>query len=203
MSTRHRQSASGSASGLRYIGVAAAIVIAVSVSIWVVVSPSSGGKDRAGADPSPPPTVTHSKATDKTVDDPAPASKPRPAPAPVERWKYRNQCPDTATACVDLKDKVTWLQKGGVVFYGPVPMEPGSTGAETPPGTFEVAYKDQHHISNEFNEPMPNSVFFAPGGIAFHEGSLTKGSHGCVHLTWRDSAYFFQNLPVGAQVVVF
>lgn len=106
-------------------------------------------------------------------------------------------------ACVDLRDKITWLQMGGVAFYGPVPMEPGSPGAETPPGTFQVEYKDQHHISSEFNEPMPNSVFFAPGGIAFHQGSLTKGSHGCVHLTWRDSAYYFNNLPVGAQVVVF
>lgn len=106
-------------------------------------------------------------------------------------------------ACVDLKDKVTWLQKGGVVFYGPVPMEPGSPGQETPTGLFQVQYKIKHHISNEFNEPMPNSVFFAPGGIAFHEGSLTKGSHGCVHLTWRDSAYYFDNLPVGSQVAVF
>lgn len=30
--------------------------------------------------------------------------------------------------------------------------------------------------------PMPYSVFFAPGGIAFHEGSLTEDSHGCVRL---------------------
>jgi lipoprotein-anchoring transpeptidase ErfK/SrfK len=49
---------------------------------------------------------------------------------------------------------------------------------------------------------MPNSVFFAAGGIAFHAGSLTSPSHGCVHLSDADSAIFFDSLAVGATVQV-
>ena len=44
---------------------------------------------------------------------------------------------------------------------------------------------------------------FAPGGIAFHGGSLTAWSHGCMHLTDANAHYYKEHLPVGAQVVVF
>ena len=50
---------------------------------------------------------------------------------------------------------------------------------------------------------MPWAVFFAPGGIAFHGGSLTTPSHGCVHLTDANAHYYNQHLPDGAEVVVF
>jgi lipoprotein-anchoring transpeptidase ErfK/SrfK len=50
---------------------------------------------------------------------------------------------------------------------------------------------------------MPWAVFFAPGGIAFHGGSLTTPSHGCVHLTDENAYYYNDHLPVGAEVVVF
>ena len=59
------------------------------------------------------------------------------------------------------------------------------------------------YISTEYNEPMPWAVFFAPGGIAFHGGSLTTPSHGCVHLTVPNAHYYNEHLPVGAEVVVF
>jgi lipoprotein-anchoring transpeptidase ErfK/SrfK len=50
---------------------------------------------------------------------------------------------------------------------------------------------------------MPYAVFFAPGGIAFHGGSLTTLSHGCVHLDIGSARYYYDHLPVGAEVVVF
>jgi lipoprotein-anchoring transpeptidase ErfK/SrfK len=52
-------------------------------------------------------------------------------------------------------------------------------------------------------EPMPYAVFFAQGGIAFHGGSLTRPSHGCVHLRIGSARYYHDHLPVGAEVVVF
>jgi hypothetical protein len=33
-------------------------------------------------------------------------------------------------------------------------------------------------------------VFFAVGGIAFHEGSLKSSSHGCIHLTMDAARYY-------------
>jgi L,D-transpeptidase catalytic domain len=115
-------------------------------------------------------------------------------------------CPPQATACVDLTRHITWLQSAGKVSFGPVRAEPGPPGSAhaTPTGTFHVSWKaGPTYISTEYNEPMPWAVFFAPGGIAFHGGSLTTPSHGCVHLTVANAHYYNEHLPVGAEVVVF
>jgi lipoprotein-anchoring transpeptidase ErfK/SrfK len=107
---------------------------------------------------------------------------------------------------VDLAAHITWLQSGGKVTFGPVRMEPGPPGTPhaTPRGTFHVSWKaGPDFISTTYREPMPWPVFFAPGGIAFHGGSLTRPSHGCVHLTVADARYYNAHLPIGAEVVVF
>lgn len=183
-------------------------MIGVAVSVWIVIAPTSHAdglaKDDAAASlvhkstppatatPTPTPRATHSKA--------APKSVPKPV---VSTWRYQNKCPEKALACVDLEHKVSWLQINGVVMYGPVRIEPGSPGQVTPKGIFTVSWKDKHHVSNEFDEAMPDAIFFAPGGIAFHVGSLTKGSHGCVHMTTRDANYYWNQVQVGATVAVF
>lgn len=118
----------------------------------------------------------------------------------------RRACPEAARACVDLKGHLTWLQSGGEVTYGPVRMEPGAPGtpSATPPGTFRVQWKaGPRFVSREYGDPMPWATFFAPGGVAFHGGSLTQASHGCVHLTTGNARYFQAHLPLGAEVVVF
>ena len=115
-------------------------------------------------------------------------------------------CPAAATACVDLTRHITWLQAQGKVTFGPVQMEPGKPGGQhpTPRGTFQVAWKaGPTYQSTIYHEAMPWATFFAAGGIAFHGGSLTDWSHGCVHLTNANAHYYNQHLPIGAQVVVF
>lgn len=115
-------------------------------------------------------------------------------------------CPAPATACVDLARHLTWLQSGGRVIFGPVRMEPGRPGSAhpTPRGTFAVSWKaGPTYRSTIYGDPMPWAVFFAPGGIAFHGGSLTTPSHGCVHLTVANAHYYNEHLPVGAEVIVF
>ena len=116
-------------------------------------------------------------------------------------------CPAAAVACVDLARHITWLQSHGKVSFGPVQMEPGKPGSgphATPAGTFQVQWKaGPDFMSNIYNEPMPWATFFAPGGVAFHGGSLTHWSHGCVHLTVANAHYYHEHLPVGAEVVVF
>jgi L,D-transpeptidase catalytic domain len=119
----------------------------------------------------------------------------------------QKDCPAAAVACVDLARHITWLQSDGKVSFGPVRMEPGKPGSgphATPTGTFQVQWKaGPNLISNIYNEPMPWAVFFAPGGVAFHAGSLTQWSHGCVHLTLADAHYYNEHLPIGAEIVVF
>jgi hypothetical protein len=134
------------------------------------------------------------------------ATPPVPVTQPALTALDRQDCPAAATACVNLAEKITWLQTNGKVSYGPVRMEPGTPGTvhATPTGTFNVAWKaGPTYMSTIYHELIPWAVFFAPGGIAFHEGSLTVSSHGCVHLMMADAYYYNQHLAVGAEVVVF
>lgn len=136
----------------------------------------------------------------------APQSTPAPPSALTLTQLDRQSCPATATACVDLARHLTWLQSAGQITFGPVQAEPGPPGSAhaTPRGTFHVSWKaGPTFISNIYHDPMPWAVFFAPGGIAFHGGSLAIPSHGCVHLTNQNARYYNAHLRVGAEVVVF
>jgi lipoprotein-anchoring transpeptidase ErfK/SrfK len=121
---------------------------------------------------------------------------------PVQADAATMPCSPAARACVDLGTQQAWLAHDGVVDYGPVPVATGLASAPTDPGTFHVTFKDLHHRSKEFhNAAMPYSVFFN-GGDAFHEGSLTVRSHGCVHLTWSAARTFYDTLQRGDVVQV-
>jgi hypothetical protein len=146
---------------------------------------AAGSSPGAGWAYAPPTLIGHA-----VVANPPAASAPLALTA-----EDRKDCPKAAAACVDLARHITWLQTGGRVSFGPVMMEPG---------TFQVSWKaGPTFVSDIYDEPMPWATFFAPGGIAFHGGSLTQWSHGCVHLTVANAHYYNQQLPIGAEVVVF
>ncbi|MGW5723786.1 L,D-transpeptidase [Amycolatopsis sp. NPDC003865] len=138
--------------------------------------------------------------TPSPIAEPAPlvrtttpaTSTPPPAPP----------CAVTTGACVSLAQRLAWLLRDGRVVRGPVPAGFGPPDQTTPAGSFHVVWKDREHTSSEYGTNMPNSVFFAAGGIAFHAGPLDAPSHGCVHLTDADSAAFFDGLNVGDAVQV-
>ena len=141
-----------------------------------------------------------------------PSPEPRATPdatapgTPAPKARIRSSCPAAATACVDLEHHLTWLQSDGHITYGPVSMEPGPPGTRqaTPRGTFHVQWRaGANYISTEYHVPIPYAVFFAPGGVAFHGGSLDTPSHGCVHLDIGSARYYHDHLPTGAEVVVF
>jgi lipoprotein-anchoring transpeptidase ErfK/SrfK len=120
-------------------------------------------------------------------------------PAPVEG----TPCTGAARACVDLVGRQAWLLEGGAVVRGPLPISPGGPGSATPAGDFRVEWKNKNHRSTEFDgAPMPFAVFFAEGGIAFHEGDLTTASAGCVRLAQADASAFYDFLAVGDRVQV-
>jgi hypothetical protein len=112
-------------------------------------------------------------------------------------------CTASADACVDLANNKAWLIDDGKITRGPVAISHGGQGKETPAGTFHVLWKDKDHKSAEFNDaPMPYSVFFADGGIAFHQGNPNNPSAGCVHLSATDAQTWFAALEVGDEVQV-
>jgi lipoprotein-anchoring transpeptidase ErfK/SrfK len=118
-------------------------------------------------------------------------------------------CSVSARACVDLDTQRAWLIDNGKVVRGPVMVSSGGAGKETPIGhSFRVYLKDKDHASQEFKlasgapAPMPWSVFFADGGIAFHSGNPARASAGCIHLSPADAQAWFNFLQVGDQVQV-
>lgn len=118
-------------------------------------------------------------------------------------------CSISARSCVDLDSQRAWLIADGKVVRGPVGIASGGQGQETPVGhSFRVYRKEQDHKSQESRlangdpAPMPWSVFFADGGIAFHSGSPDRASAGCIHLAPEDAKAWFDFLQVGDQVQV-
>jgi lipoprotein-anchoring transpeptidase ErfK/SrfK len=110
-------------------------------------------------------------------------------------------CVAAAKACVDIATRQAWLIENGQVVLGPVKIMPGRPGFRTPVGTFHVLSKSAHFWSTAFNAPMPDSVFFLPG-FAFHIGSLSVFSHGCIHLSSSAGSTFFNTLHVGDEVQI-
>jgi lipoprotein-anchoring transpeptidase ErfK/SrfK len=112
-------------------------------------------------------------------------------------------CGPASAACISLSSQQAWLMNRGQVTYGPTPITSGMPGHRTPTGLFRVQWKDRSHRSSLFhNAPMPYSVFFTDTGIAFHEGSLSRASNGCIHLGHNAAATFFSKLSVGQVVQV-
>jgi lipoprotein-anchoring transpeptidase ErfK/SrfK len=139
-----------------------------------------------------PPLPEVAQANETITKTPPP---PPPPPTGVP-------CGAGVEACVDLSSQQTWLIKDGAVVFGPSPITSGRPGYRTPPGTFKVGWKDIDHKSAEFdNAPMPFSVFFN-GGIAFHQGSLSVPSHGCIHLSRAAAETYYNSLAVGDTVQV-
>jgi hypothetical protein len=175
-----------------------------------VAAAGTGGGAPTTSSTTAAPTTTSATPTPSTTK-PAPTSttpKPKPKPKPAAPASDPGvPCAAAAAAsgtaaCVDLSAHKAWILQGGKVVYGPVPMLPGRKGYATPTGTFHVLSKEKVHLSKEFDDaPMPNSVFFYPGD-AFHTGSLSVYSHGCIHLSAGASLKFFNTLHVGDVVQV-
>jgi hypothetical protein len=134
---------------------------------------------------------------------PLPPPPPAPPPPPPPVLVRGTPCLSNVAACVRLSTRQAWLIDKGRVTLGPVPITSGKSGERTPTGRHRVLWKDKDHLSREFDDaPMPWSVFFAAGGIAFHTGSLRAQSSGCIHLSDATAKRFFGNLAVGDVVQV-
>jgi L,D-transpeptidase catalytic domain len=111
-------------------------------------------------------------------------------------------CLPTVRACVDLADDQAWLLDKGKIVRGPVAIIPGDDASPTPRGSFTVQWKAAEYTSRQFLVQMPWSVFFADGGVAFHEGDPDTYSAGCVKLDEDDAHAFFEYLQVGDPIQV-
>lgn len=140
---------------------------------------------------------------------PALASTPAAIAAATAPRVAGTPCTAAARACVDLRSGRAWLISDGRIYRGPVPIAAGGQGESTPTGNvFRVYRKDRQHTTSEVQlpdgrpAPMPYSVFFADGGVAFHAGDPHRSSAGCVHLRLADAKAFYNYLRIGDHVQV-
>jgi lipoprotein-anchoring transpeptidase ErfK/SrfK len=204
---------------VRAIGVAFLIVGALT-SVQACGAPGGAGPVAAPAAAAAYPaadTATQDPAAAAPAEEPKPTASPKPAvPKQSAEQIARAQplaagtpCTVTVKSCVDLDSQRAWLLDGkGKIVRGPVDVASGGKTEPTPPGyDLRVYLKDQDHVSNEsftngVPDPMPYSVFFDNGGIAFHEGDPENPSGGCVHLSAEDAKAWFAYLKMGDQVQV-
>jgi len=153
--------------------------------------------------------TTPAFADDENGDDDAGVDQNAVATAMAAPLVAGTPCTITARACVDLDSQRAWLFSDGAIVRGPVKVASGGNGKATPIGhSLRVYRKDAEHKSvesplpNGQPAPMPWSVFFADGGIAFHSGSPTRSSAGCIHLADPDARAWFNYMAIGDQVQV-
>lgn len=134
----------------------------------------------------------------------ASAAAPAAPSAPAGESGAGMPCSTTVKACARLSTNEAWLADGkGTVRRGPVRMNHGAPGQETPTGTFSVQWKDATHVSGEKpGAKMPWSVFFDGNGRAFHGGDPSVQSAGCVRLAEPTAKFFFENLQPGDAVQI-
>ena len=128
-----------------------------------------------------------------------------PAPAPAASGQAVGMpCSKEVRACVRLSSNEAWLADGtGAIVRGPITVNHGAPGNETPTGRFTVQWKDATHRSGEFNgAPMPWAVFFDGNGRAFHGGNAGKKTAGCVRLPDDQAKAFFEALNPGDAVQI-
>jgi lipoprotein-anchoring transpeptidase ErfK/SrfK len=161
---------------------------------------------RAPRSSPPPSTTSRPSTTARSPQRTATAvAAPRAAGAavlPAPEKVKGTPCTGSARACVDLDRKKAWLIDGGRVVRGPVVVRHGDSETPTPRGTFRVQWKAEQYTSREYLTQMPYSVFFADGGIAFHEGTRENPSAGCVKLAHDDAVAWFHFLRVGDEVQI-
>jgi lipoprotein-anchoring transpeptidase ErfK/SrfK len=166
-------------------------------------APQPPQQDSEPADPpADPPSDPPADASEDAQAQPT-AQMPQPAPPPgPPALVPGTPCTATARACVALRERTAWLIDRGTVVRGPVRIQHGDRADPTPRGTFAVQWKAEQYTSREYLTQMPYSVFFADGGIAFHEGAQDTPSAGCVKLINEDAKAFFYYLQVGDEVQI-
>ena len=110
---------------------------------------------------------------------------------------------------VDIKRQVVLVVRGGSVQATlststgnnrKFTSEGRTRRAFTPNGQYTISYKRQGWRKS------PLGLLYRPayfnGGIAFHQGSLSEKSHGCIHLSWEAAETYYNALAVGDTVQV-
>ena len=116
---------------------------------------------------------------------------------------------------ISLKDQRMWMYKDGqLIVDTPVVTGNHSKGWDTPAGVYAVdAKKSPAVLTGE--DYASDVTFWLPinGNVGIHDADwreefggdlyLTEGSHGCINTTYDQAEIIYNNIEIGAPVVVY
>ena len=116
---------------------------------------------------------------------------------------------------ISLKDQRMWMYKDGqLIVDTPVVTGNHSKGWDTPTGVYAVdAKKSPAVLTGE--DYASDVTFWLPinGNVGIHDADwreefggdlyLTEGSHGCINTPYDQAEIIYNNIEIGAPVVVY
>jgi lipoprotein-anchoring transpeptidase ErfK/SrfK len=157
--------------------------------------------------------------------------RPLAAFMPPRGYWHGDGVPGSPRIVVHMAEQKAYFYKGKRLV-GETTVSTGKPGFSTPPGRYQVLWKNIDHVSTVFGDyvddygnvvisnidarkdprppgthfdgaEMPYAMFFR-GGYAMHQGYVPPyaASHGCIRLPRGMAHHFFDAAPVGTPVVV-
>jgi lipoprotein-anchoring transpeptidase ErfK/SrfK len=104
---------------------------------------------------------------------------------------------------VDLDARVLSIFRDGVEI-GTSAVLLGTQEKPTPLGVFPITQKDQHHVSNLYDAPMPYMMRLTNDGVSIHATNVQNGyaSHGCVGVPLGFAQKIFAAVKLGTPVII-
>lgn len=162
------------------------------------------------------------EATQSAKSEVKPEAKPEPAPGqaafvikrtltitePIKygQWFWNeDNAPTTGPIfiTVDLDARVLSIFRDGVEI-GTSAVLLGTQEKPTPLGVFPITQKDQHHVSNLYDAPMPYMMRLTNDGVSIHATNVQNGyaSHGCVGVPLGFAQKIFAAVKLGTPVII-
>jgi hypothetical protein len=105
---------------------------------------------------------------------------------------------------IDLTRQLAWIYRGDRLI-GLSTISSGTSGYETPTGTFPILQKNLTHRSNLYDDaPMPFMLRLTWDGVALHAGAVPghPASHGCVRLPKGFARLLYGAARIGTTVTI-
>ena len=104
---------------------------------------------------------------------------------------------------VDLEARVLSIFRDGVEI-GTAAVLLGTQEKPTPLGVFPITQKDQHHVSNLYDAPMPYMMRLTNDGVSIHASNVQNGyaSHGCIGVPMGFAQKIFAAAKLGDKVII-
>ena len=118
-------------------------------------------------------------------------------------WDEAGVPPGPLVITVDLQARVISAFRAGYEI-GTAAVLLGTGEFPTPTGVFPISQKDEHHISNLYDAPMPYMLRLTQDGVTIHGSNVRNGfaSHGCIGVPIDFAKLLFEHTHLGDRVYI-